>query len=143
MAIYYCRKCGKFFNSDVLSECPFCHEPVKKPKYPAHLTPPQSYQLDSAAFVCPKCGAYVISDKSKGENPQVKVSFIKYPKGGDITQVRLALHWDKCRLEQVNYNVKPLSTWRESGWLIMPVPAAEEIAKRILNDNPHKLENWM
>ncbi|MEM3629088.1 MAG: hypothetical protein QXE06_06930 [Candidatus Bathyarchaeia archaeon] len=29
MTIYVCRSCGKFFNSDVLGECPFCHEPVK------------------------------------------------------------------------------------------------------------------
>lgn len=30
MTVYTCKRCGKFFNSDALRECPFCHAKVER-----------------------------------------------------------------------------------------------------------------
>lgn len=142
MTIYICRKCGKFFNSGTLNECPFCREPVKTPKYAKHLTEKLTVQLDSVAFLCPNCGKYLISDRSKNENPEATVSFIKYPKENDRVQVHIAFS-GKFHVEDLIYNVKPAVNWRETGWAVFNEKTAENVGEFLNWRNPNRLESWM
>jgi len=140
MTVYVCRSCGKFFNSDVLGECPFCREPVK-PKYASHVwTEKTVVNLDSVAFYCPNCGHYIISDVSKGENPKATANWINYLKMGQV-QFRLAVS-GACHVERLSYYTKLPSEWKEWGWIIFAEKTVE-LLKKSLERDPNRLEAWM
>lgn len=141
MTMYVCRVCGKFFNSDTLSECPFCHTPVK-PKYAGHVWQSDKtvMPLDSVAFLCPNCGCYIISDTSKGENPQAVGSWIRYPRA-ETVQFRLGGSGD-FHVEKLGYYTKLPSEWKERFWIILPERTAN-LLKQCLARDPLKVESWM
>ena len=112
------------------------------PKYARHVSEKFQLSLDSFAFICPKCGSYVISDKSKNENPQLHVSFIKYPREENRLQARLAVSGN-FHLEQLSYNVKPAGKWKEKAWLIISEQQLVELLKFFDWKNPNDIHAWM
>jgi endogenous inhibitor of DNA gyrase (YacG/DUF329 family) len=112
------------------------------PKYARHVSEKLELNLDSFAFTCPKCGSYVISDRSKNENPQLHVSFIKYPREDGRLQARLAVS-GSFHVEQLNYNVKPAENWKEKAWLIISEQQLVELLKFLDWKNPGYVHAWM
>jgi len=92
---------------------------MQRPKYVRHLVR-EVIILDSAAFLTPR-HEYVISDRyspfADGEEPEAVLSLIM--EGDRPYQVRLAVR-GRRHVEEPSYYVKPPSTWREWGWIIIP-----------------------
>jgi hypothetical protein len=132
--------CGCTVETGVSFVNPEAFEAV--PKYARHVTEKLQLSLDSFAFICPKCGSYVISDRSKNENPQLHVSFIKYPKEDDRLQARLAVS-GSFHVEQLNYNVKPAENWKEKAWLILSEQQLVELLKFLDWRNPSYIHAWL
>lgn len=112
-----------------------------KPKFASHIwTKKTTVKADSIAFVCPNCGCYIISDVSKGENPQLTANWINYPRVGSV-QFRLA-GLGKLHVERLSYYVKLPSEWKEWLWIILPQSTAKLLSNCAEKD-PFKLESWM
>jgi hypothetical protein len=145
MTIYVCTKCGKFFNSDTLQQCPFCSEPVKMPKYDRKIWKETvAFPIDCAKFLDRDAQALHISDRNSiwvgNENPQATLRWIYYPEG-DKMQVCLAIT-GKFHKERIAYNAKDAREWKERMWIFLPSEVLPKIIA-FLQKDPDKLESWM
>jgi len=58
MTIYDCKKCGRFFNSETLDECPNCGTSWREGREHEHLWEPFVEQgcVDNKTYLVCKCG---------------------------------------------------------------------------------------
>lgn len=144
MTIYVCRKCGKFFNSDTLGECPFCHMPVK-PKYDKSFWRETiTIPIDSVKYRPLNSETLEISDRQSifmgNENPLIKLRWIHYPEK-DKVQLCMAVS-GKRHVEKMNYYQKNPEAWEEWNWIYLDGESVEKIIK-YLQRNPQLLASWM
>jgi len=102
-----------------------------KPKYASFIGEAVMLRLDSAAFLDDRNCSYVISDRSKNEDPRLKAGYIWYPRGR-CWQFRLSVGWSLSHVESPSYYAINPSEWREKIWIIVPIEELDKLIRLLL-----------
>jgi hypothetical protein len=98
----------------------------------------ETFKIDSVKFFDGE--VLFISDVLNGENPQLRLRWVHYPKMDKI-QVCFAVN-GKFHMEQINYNTKKPHEWKERLWIYIP-PEILPCIIAFLEKNPKMVASWV